>query len=568
MARDTAIFMSTQLPALLNEFYAPSTSSQRRQTIESQLCKLTIEKDYLKQALVSIQNNKEMNTNLLFFQVNTVYIHCKEWATLESELKLEIFQGLQNLLMSNLYSVPIQTLAIKGFAEILRNEWPHNMNDFFSNIYSMIVQDNRLGWMMLVVIFEELLKDKNSPLINPLSELVPSILKIGFEKLTPAKKSDSAYSSPTNANNINDDILAVFDVLFMNISMEKFVNIELIDSILNLVLDQNQTAFNCMYEMLNKQLATPYLKAIVCHCFEVVCRVLEAPSNFEEDYYDKIIELGGILLRSYSTILEVEQPNLVSQYLGILSNSTPNKLGLCLPIWHNIIDVEEIKAISTNGEYYPYKDIFNGMLINLFNNLPQAVEHDNEFYEHLDILSQIVVQIGKNDSHIAIELRERLAHILNTHQYYNLRGVFFKLSVGILMNFPDVNEFLQIAADIANSVDASLPFNQQQLIFESIVILNSYLKQTNFDSKQFSLNIANICAYRLAQPGYSSSSVDSIVNCFASTIKHLEMLSSTHVYALIQSFQHGTLNLNAESKSRIFVSICEISIMSSTVLLS
>ena len=516
MTRKATRNQMEQIPSLLSEFYHPQTSYQKRQSLESQLSKLMLDKDFLLQILKSPASKNDVAA---FFELNTVYTHAKSWYLLSSELKMLIFEFLQGYLLSNA-SPALLSLSIKALAEILKSEWPQNMNGFFPNVVSLIYQENALGWTILTITFEELLKEHNVIIQNSLMDILPSIISLSIEKMTLGKSSDSAYSSPIESNNVNQ-VMQFMDILFSSAPVEKFVTLELMSTISQLFMSQNQYAFHCVHELLNKQFTSSNLPQIMCGVLCEVNKCLESSFLLESESIDILLEIGGLCCKSYLYILPMEVQN---QYFNHLLNFTVSKSNIALPIWHTLVECHTIAFISSDINN-TYTDLFVHALNLIFDNITDIDE------EVMDNVYSMVQLLASTTPQIETNLHQRL-----------LTPVFFKCFCCLLPNVVHHEEFMKLCIYMLDN-------SNDTRIFDALAIacplLASFQNSQSFYQKVLQKSCQSII---------SGKCTSSIINCLKTLPKNASFASDS---LLVRCLQQSEKKIEKSERIDLFLLACQ-----------
>ncbi|RWS06375.1 exportin-6-like isoform X1 [Dinothrombium tinctorium] len=147
------------LESLMNEFFHPLTSNERKREIETTLNAFSEQQYSWSHCLKYLMHTNNEFTSMFCLSVVESVI-AKRWLALSSNLKLEIKTCLWKYLMDKHKSVPLYIVnkTAKLIACIGRLDWPHFYPDFFSNIYQLIQSKNTssLGLTLLETAIEEL----------------------------------------------------------------------------------------------------------------------------------------------------------------------------------------------------------------------------------------------------------------------------------------------------------------------------------------------------------------------------------------------------------------------------
>ncbi|KAI5637235.1 exportin-6 [Phthorimaea operculella] len=132
------------LEMLMSEFFAPSTSNQRKREIETMLENFSSRRDSWKHCLLFLQ--KSQNQYVLMFTLTTLEnIINKQWISLMDNEKTEIRLTLWNELIANHEVMPyfIRNKLAALMVAIARYDWPHLYPDFFDNIVELLRCEGR-----------------------------------------------------------------------------------------------------------------------------------------------------------------------------------------------------------------------------------------------------------------------------------------------------------------------------------------------------------------------------------------------------------------------------------------
>ncbi|KAK3797258.1 hypothetical protein RRG08_030482 [Elysia crispata] len=176
------------LEGLLNEFFAPSTTNNRKREIEAILANFTQMSNAWEMCLFFMSHTQ--NEYVMMFCLNvleTLISH--RWVSLAASDKVQIRTHLNQSLMnqhSNML-VYIRNKVAKLVVDIGRNDWPHFYPDFFSNILQLVQQPETalLGVTLLQTASEELAAPRDDlsmarkdELYRLLLQQVPAVLGV------------------------------------------------------------------------------------------------------------------------------------------------------------------------------------------------------------------------------------------------------------------------------------------------------------------------------------------------------------------------------------------------------
>ncbi|XP_038064327.1 exportin-6-like isoform X1 [Patiria miniata] len=176
------------LEGLMNEFFSPGATNQRKREIEELLNNFSAQSGSWRHCfyfLAHTQNEYVMMYALSVFE-NLIN---RQWLGVEAQDKMEIRSSLSKFLLSHHKLVPtfICNKLIKVIVCIGRLDWPHFYPDFFSNIIQLIHQPQMvtLGLRMLQTTSEELASPREDlsmarkeQLQRLLLDQIPTILSI------------------------------------------------------------------------------------------------------------------------------------------------------------------------------------------------------------------------------------------------------------------------------------------------------------------------------------------------------------------------------------------------------
>nr|CAD7589242.1 unnamed protein product [Timema genevievae] len=147
------------LETLLNEFFAPVTTNERKHDIEDMLNNFSSQQGAWKHCLFFLANSA--NQYVSMYSLTTIEkLITKQWLGLMWEERAQLKATLYHLTLENHHTVPhfIRNKLVKLVVDIARLDWPHFYPDFFTNILQLIQSpDNTtLGLVFLLTASEEL----------------------------------------------------------------------------------------------------------------------------------------------------------------------------------------------------------------------------------------------------------------------------------------------------------------------------------------------------------------------------------------------------------------------------
>ena len=148
-----------QLERIMSEFFAPSTSNDRKREIELLLANFSNQDlawKHVLEFLVASQNQYVSMYSLTTLEK----VISKRWVGMQGSEKTEIRTKLNEYLVKRHRSVPgfVTKKVIKLIVDIASMDWPHFYPDFFTNILESIYRHDTLvlGLNMLLITSEEL----------------------------------------------------------------------------------------------------------------------------------------------------------------------------------------------------------------------------------------------------------------------------------------------------------------------------------------------------------------------------------------------------------------------------
>ncbi|PIK40064.1 putative exportin-6 [Apostichopus japonicus] len=179
---------SRALEVLMNEFFAISTSNQRKKDIEELLNNFSSQQGAWHQCFYFLGHTRNEYVLMYTLSVFENLIN-RQWVGLRPAEKLEIRNVLTKFLLTNHKSMQlsIRNKLIKVLVCIGKLDWPHFYPDFFNNIIQLIQQQGTtsMGLQMLLTTSEELVSpredlsaDRKEQLRKLLEEQIPSIFGI------------------------------------------------------------------------------------------------------------------------------------------------------------------------------------------------------------------------------------------------------------------------------------------------------------------------------------------------------------------------------------------------------
>ena len=148
-----------QLERIMNEFFAPTTSNDRKRTIEQLLSNFSNQDFAWRECLAFLAATQ--NHYVSMYSLTTLEkVICKRWVGMAGHEKTEIRTKLNEFLLKHHRSVPsfVAKKVIKLIVDIGSTDWPHFYPDFFNHIMECIYRHDTLllGLNMLLITSEEL----------------------------------------------------------------------------------------------------------------------------------------------------------------------------------------------------------------------------------------------------------------------------------------------------------------------------------------------------------------------------------------------------------------------------
>ncbi|PNF22047.1 Exportin-6 [Cryptotermes secundus] len=147
------------LEALMNEFFAPGTSNERKKEIEGVLHNFSSQRGAWKHCLNFMSHST--NQYVCMYSLTTIEtLITKQWLGLMWEERAHLKATLYQFALEHHQSAPnfIRNKLVKLVVDIARLDWPHFYPDFFSNILQLIQTPDTtvLGLVFLQTASEEL----------------------------------------------------------------------------------------------------------------------------------------------------------------------------------------------------------------------------------------------------------------------------------------------------------------------------------------------------------------------------------------------------------------------------
>lgn len=176
------------LESLMNEFFGPATSNERKREIEEILNNFTQTKDSWQHCLYYLSNTTNEYVMMFCLTALENLIH-KQWVGFPGQSKLEIRTRLNQFLLDHHNHCPsfIKFKLVKLVVDIGRIDWPHFYPDFFTSILELVQRPDTtmLGIVLLHTASEELASPREDLSMDRKQELqrlllvqVPTILSI------------------------------------------------------------------------------------------------------------------------------------------------------------------------------------------------------------------------------------------------------------------------------------------------------------------------------------------------------------------------------------------------------
>ncbi|KAK7871791.1 hypothetical protein R5R35_014051 [Gryllus longicercus] len=157
MASDSESLAALEI--LMNEFFAPQTSNDRKREIECLLHNFSSQQGAWKHCLYFMSNSS--NHFVCMYSLTTIEkIITKQWLGLMWEDRAQLKATLYQLALEHHQTAPnfIRNKLVKLVVDIARLDWPHFYPDFFTNILQLIQNSETtvLGLVFLQTASEEL----------------------------------------------------------------------------------------------------------------------------------------------------------------------------------------------------------------------------------------------------------------------------------------------------------------------------------------------------------------------------------------------------------------------------
>ncbi|XP_006823726.1 exportin-6-like [Saccoglossus kowalevskii] len=147
------------LEALMSEFFASSTTNERKRQIEELLNNFSAQSGAWRHCFFFLSHTCNEYVMMYCLTVFENVIN-RTWIGIPMEDKLEIRNSLSKLLLTRHKSVPpfIRNKLVKVLVDIGRLDWPHYYPEFFTEIFQLIQQNgtSALGLIILQTTSEEL----------------------------------------------------------------------------------------------------------------------------------------------------------------------------------------------------------------------------------------------------------------------------------------------------------------------------------------------------------------------------------------------------------------------------
>ena len=148
-----------QLERIMNEFFAPTTSNDRKREIELLLANFSNQDCSWRECLYFLAATR--NQYVSMYSLTTLEkVICKRWVGMAGQDKTEIRTKLNEFVLKQHRSIPsfVCKKVIKLIVDIASTDWPHFYPDFFTHIMDCIYRHETLllGLSMLLITSEEL----------------------------------------------------------------------------------------------------------------------------------------------------------------------------------------------------------------------------------------------------------------------------------------------------------------------------------------------------------------------------------------------------------------------------
>eukprot|EP00834_Sanchytrium_tribonematis_P005287 NODE_310_length_10051_cov_0.839228.p2 type:complete len:725 gc:universal NODE_310_length_10051_cov_0.839228:843-3017(+) len=355
------------LETILKEFYDPHTTNHKRHSLESQLVKMQMDIETLKEGLLYLKMDHG-NQQMEFYFMNTIFYHSKQWKSIENALQNEILLTLQ----SKLHSISqIQNITIKSLCEILKQD-TNMVNGYFENIYGLLQQQQILGVILLDASIEYLYKSPHA-IQNQINQMIPVLLNQLMAILN-NKLHDSAYSSPTNETfqPTGNEKPLINAALKASTTLQIHCQVSLVNQVQIIVQNlPNENAIQSILQMMtvnDSQVNSDVIQYVFQSCLSFPIETLQIMTQIIVKYYNKC------------------HSEHISQYMQVIYSQIGNDLALINTL-HQLLDMFHIHASQNNIENE--LQFVNATLQQLFQvDVDELTDYYNEIVDMIEILQQ------------------------------------------------------------------------------------------------------------------------------------------------------------------------------------
>ncbi|XP_067938254.1 exportin-6-like [Watersipora subatra] len=165
------------LEGLMNEFFLPATSNERKKSIEELLNNFSQQKDSWQYCLMFIEQTSNEYVLMYALSVLETLIN-KQWHGMPTDSKKVIRESIVNYLIKTHTRLPVFLVnkMAKLNVDIARNDWPHFYHDFLSNVLQLMQESPSLGVTFLQMTSEEMANPREDLSITRKLELQQLLL--------------------------------------------------------------------------------------------------------------------------------------------------------------------------------------------------------------------------------------------------------------------------------------------------------------------------------------------------------------------------------------------------------